>query len=186
MSARGGTARLAERPPAISPAAAPTGGSGLRLRPAPRREPPFDDELFWTAAGPLDQPLPLPLHARPPRPAAAARVRAAGLADPARWSRTLLVGLREVAAGHRPVSQLGSMFAPAVAAGLGAELNRIARLRRRHWTHAARIHSVHASEPTDGVAEVCATVQAGERMHAIALRLEARHGRWWCTRLQLG
>ena len=182
--ARAGTVALAEA--TTTTAAAPIPRPGMRVRPAPRREPPFDDELFWTATGPLDQPLPLPLYATEPGPGPEPRVRPAGLSDPARWSRTLLLGLREVAAGHRPVAQLGTMVAPAVAAGLGAELNRIARLRRRHWAHAARVHSVHASEPADGVAEVCATVQAGERMHAVALRLEARQGRWWCTRLQLG
>lgn len=162
----------------------PTTPRTIRVRPAPVRQPPFDDELFWAGAGPLDQPLPFPLppRHRPPLPP----LHTPGLPDPARWCHTLLVGLREVAAGHRPVNQLSPLLAPGVAAGLGGELNRIARAHRRHWTFAAQVRSVHASEPADGVAEVCATLQVGERLRAVAMRLEARHGRWWCTRLQLG
>jgi hypothetical protein len=45
---------------------------------------------------------------------------------------------------------------------------------------------VRASEPSDGVAELCATVDVGGRVRALALRLEEQHGRWRCTRLQLG
>jgi hypothetical protein len=33
---------------------------------------------------------------------------------------------------------------------------------------------------------VCATVQTGTRVRAIAMRLEAKDGRWRCVRLQLG
>jgi hypothetical protein len=45
---------------------------------------------------------------------------------------------------------------------------------------------VHACERADGVAELNATVLADRRVRAVALRLEARDGRWCCTRLQLG
>jgi len=48
------------------------------------------------------------------------------------------------------------------------------------------VRTGHASSPSEGVAELSATLQAGPRVRAIALRLEARHGRWRCTRLQLG
>jgi hypothetical protein len=48
------------------------------------------------------------------------------------------------------------------------------------------VRSVRVSEPTDGVAEVCAIVQQGPRCRAIALRLEGIDGRWQCTALQIG
>ncbi len=48
------------------------------------------------------------------------------------------------------------------------------------------VRSVHVSEPTPGVAEVCALVWNGQRARAIALRLQGRHGRWQCTSLLIG
>ena len=46
-----------------------------------------------------------------------------------------------------------------------------------------QVLSVHVQDRPDGVAEVCATVRDGERARALALRLEALHGRWTCTLL---
>lgn len=178
----------------MTTALAPTAACAPRtmtLRPAPRREPPFDDELHESVrdrTGPHDRWLPFasvrPVHAPMPerRPAANA-----DLPDPARWGRRLLIGIIETAAGRRPLAQLGAVLSMSVAAGLGADLERAARGHRRHWTHAAAIRSVHASEPGDGVAELSATVKsASGRVRAIALRLEAHDGRWRCTRLQWG
>ncbi|MCU1659603.1 MAG: uncharacterized protein JWO57_4259 [Pseudonocardiales bacterium] len=159
------------------------------VRPAPRREPPFDDELpsrHLHAVGPFDRPLPF---ARAPRviSAIAARSRArADLPDPALWSRRLLVGIIEAAAGKRPLQQLAALLNPPVARGLVADFERAAKSRRPHWIHAATVRSVRASEPADGVAEVCATVRVGPRVRAVAMRLEASEGRWRCTRLHFG
>ena len=47
------------------------------------------------------------------------------------------------------------------------------------------LHSVHVTEPADGVAEVCAVVRQGERYQALAARLEAPDGRWRCVSLRL-
>ena len=158
------------------------------VRPAPRREPPFDDELpdDRPRHGPLDQRLPferpracpavwLP---RPPRPR--------GLPDPGPWGRRLLVGMIETAAGRRPLHQLAALLSPSVSHGLGAEFERAAQTRSPHWLHRAAVRSMRVAEPAPGVAEVCATVESAGRVRAIALRLEAHHGRWRCTRMQLG
>lgn len=160
----------------------------ISVRPAPRREPPFDDELPRRSlhlVGRYDQPLPFAAPTRralvAPRPAANA-----GLPDPARWGRRLLVGVIETAGGRRPLQQLAALLSLSVARGLGADFERCARQGRPHWTHAAIVRSVRASEPADGVAELCATVGVGGRVRAVAMRLEARYGRWNCTRLQLG
>lgn len=53
------------------------------------------------------------------------------------------------------------------------------RVQRR-----AVVRSVHVSEPADGVAEVCATVQRGLRATTMALRIEGVDGRWQCTALE--
>jgi Family of unknown function (DUF6459) len=158
------------------------------LRPAPRREPPFDDELpdVRPQYGPLDQRLPFdrsPVRPalwqpRPPMPRT--------LPDPSPWGRRLLIGLIETAGGHRPLHQLAAMVSPSVGRGLGAEFDRAAQTGVRHWLHRATIRSLRVTEPATGVAEVCATVEAGARVRAIAMRLEEQHGRWRCTRLQLG
>ena len=159
------------------------------VRPAPHREPPYDDELDASGASRhYDRPLPLPRSRgrhlatalAPPMP-----VRTA-LPDPVQWSRRLLVGVIEAAAGRRPLNQLTALLTPSVAHGLRSDFDRAALLGRPHWTHTATVRSVRGSEPAANVAEVCATVRAGQRVRAIALRVEVRHGRWCCTRLVLG
>jgi hypothetical protein len=160
------------------------------VRPAPRREPPFDDEIDAAAVriGPYDQPLPF---ARPRRrrlalpPAPPSPMRAA-LPDPGAWGRRLLVGIIETAAGRRPLNQLSALLSAGVAHGLRRDFEQAARVGHPHWTHAAAVRSVRVSEPADGVAELCATVHAGSRVRAVAMRLEVRHQRWCCTRLVLG
>jgi hypothetical protein len=160
--------------------------TAITIRPAPRREPPFDDELpSLHGAGPHDQRLPLARRAANPgqRPAPP---RPDHLPDPSRWAHSLLIGVIETAAGRRPLQQLAALFSLPVASGLGADFERAALLHKPHWTHAASVRTIHASRPSDGVAELSATLQTGTRVRAVALRLEAHSGRWRCTRLQLG
>jgi hypothetical protein len=159
------------------------------VRPAPHREPPFDDEVDsgCTSVGPYDQPLPFD---RPPGrrrlvPSPVSPLRAA-LPDPAQWARRLLIGVIETAGGRRPLNQLATLLSPGVANGLRTDFELAALRGKPHWTHAASVRSVRSSEPVENVAELSATVRAGERVHAVALRLEVRHGRWCCTRLVLG
>lgn len=157
------------------------------IRPAPRREPPFDDELGDDAApyARFDRALPFEPAARPsvwlppaPRPSA--------LPAPAPWVRRLLIGMVEAADGNRPVQQLAPLLSPSVHRGLCADFDRDRQAGTPHWLHRATVRSVRGTEPSDGVAELCATVEAGGRVRAIALRLEEHYGRWRCVRLQLG
>lgn len=170
-----------------APPAAPCAPRPVTIRPAPRREPPFDDELgsethTHTA---FDRRLPFEQTPRPsvwrPRPP-----RASGLPDPAPWGRRLLIGMIETAGGHRPLQQLTALLSPSVSRGLCTDFDRARESGGAHWLHRASIRSVRAAEPSEGVAELCATVELGRRVRAIAIRLEAQHGRWRCTRLQLG
>jgi hypothetical protein len=160
------------------------------VRPAPRREPPFDDEIAddTVVPGRHDRPLPF-ARARRRRanlPAPEPSPLRAVLPDPAMWGQRLLIGIIEAAGGRRPVNQLTTLLSPAVAYGLRSELEHAERLKKRHWTHRAVVRSVRSSEPAEQVAELCATVRVGERVRAIAMRLEVRHSRWCCTKLVLG
>lgn len=164
--------------------------TAITVRPAPRREPPFDDEAgarHLHLVGRLDRPLPFQSSPPPPWGGGAAPVRvSAPLPDPRRWTRRLLTGIFETAAGRRPLQQLAAMLSPSVGYGLGADFEKAARAGQRHWSHAARVRSIRATQPADGVAEICATIQVGDRVRAVALRVEEHRGRWRCTRLQLG
>ena len=174
------TAALVEAP-------APATTRIVAIRPAPRREPPFDDERddHGTRYAPFDRALPFEPTARPnvwlppaPRPSA--------LPDPTPWGRRLLIGLVETAGGHRPVQQLAGLLSPSVHRGLCAEFDLGRQSGVPHWLHRASVRSVRSTEPSDGVAELCATVEVCGRVRAVALRLEEQHGCWRCTRLQLG
>lgn len=159
------------------------------VRPAPRREPPFDDEVLpahLRLAGPLDRRLPFEERRTLAPHTVPGTALPQTLPDPVGWGRRLLVGIIETAAGRRPLQQLAALLNHRVAYGLGADFERAARMNRPHWMHAALVRTVHASVPAEGVAELNATVQAGRRVRAVALRLEAHDGRWRCTKLQFG
>jgi hypothetical protein len=166
----------------------PTAARTVIVRPAPPREPPFDDELADARPPhtPFDQRLPFE-RARPHPPVWRPRPpRPRGLPEPGPWCRRLLIGMIETAAGRRPLHQLAALLSPSVSRGLGADFERAAHSGSPHWLHRAVVRSIRVAEPTAGVAEVCATVETGPRVRAIALRLEEHRGRWHCTRLQLG
>ena len=179
-----------ETPPTDAQTEAPSGhdraNRHLRVvvRAAPRREPPFDDELGEPSpVGALDRRLPFAVPNRPP-----VRVKQAtgsvGAADPGVWGRRLLVGLIECADGRRPLHQLTSMLSMSINRGLRLDFDQAAGSAR--WLRRGSVRSVLVCCPADGVAELSATLDCGPRVRAVALRLEQRHGRWCCTRLQLG
>jgi hypothetical protein len=160
---------------------------GVRLRPAPRREPPFDDELpasVSTVAMSTQLMLPFPQASartddRPP-------AQDPGIAEVAMWTRRLLVGIIESSGGRRSLNQLADLLTPAIAAALRADYARQAGRGKRHWASGAVIRSIHPCRLRDGVVEISATLHSGPRLRAVALRAEMQHGRWRCTRLQFG
>jgi hypothetical protein len=163
--------------------------SRITVRPAPRREPPYDDEIparHLHLIGPHDQQLPFPDPPEQELPPVGPRtVDRGGLVDPAIWARRLLTALLESLGGRRPLRQLAGHLSPAVHHGLLAgDPERL--VRQRAWARGAVIRSVRVCEPAAGVAEVAAVVQAGARVRAVAARLENFDGRWRCTRLQIG
>jgi hypothetical protein len=169
----------------------PTESAGHRVtvRPAPPREPPFDDEVpqrHLHLVGPHDRPLPFAPSRRrltDPRDVFAMQPTGRGqLPDPRWFGRRLLIGLLESIAGRRAPQQLAAHLSPAVLAGLVAERT----TPRPGWTQPAVLRSMRVCEPADGVAEISAVIQTGARFRAVALRLEGLDGRWRCVRLQLG
>ena len=162
----------------------------VTVRPAPRREPPFDDEVpqrHLALVGPNDRPLPFAPSRRrltdrrdmfSSQPTGRSQ-----LPDPARFGRRLLVAVLEAMAGRRAPQQLARHLSHAVFVGLLTDLE---RQTHRHWPQPALVRSIRVCEPADGVAELAAVVQTGPRFRAIAMRLEGLDGRWRCVRLQIG
>lgn len=121
------------------------------------------------------------------------------LPEPRPWAARLVQAVVEVLAGDRPVTQLVRWTDEDVYATLqrrvqvGATSPTLVGQRRAAGRAAgnargarAVVRSVHVSEPAEGVAEVCALVQRGVRVTAVALRLDGVDGRWRCSALELG
>ncbi|XVV13735.1 Rv3235 family protein [Actinoplanes sp. CA-131856] len=172
----------------------------MAVRPAPRCEPPFDDEAAagpWSS-GQLALDLPRPAAARPgavlvspdvPAPEAAARAsRDAGLAV-----KRFLHACVEVLNGYRPPAHLRHLARPAEAADVVSEgaqgLARLAGLRagRRPARKPVpvAILRLHLCEPRPGVVEAAAPLQIGEHTWATALRMELHQQAWAATALRL-
>jgi hypothetical protein len=98
----------------------------------------------------------------------------------------------EVLNGHRPVSHLRAITAPADVSGVTDQL-----VRRTTRTYLARpgasapgpnrvrLRSLHTCEPRDGVAELAAVLEYGAQIWAMAARLERRADTWLCTVVQV-
>jgi Family of unknown function (DUF6459) len=163
----------------------------VTVRPAPVREPPFDDEpsaATLVLVGPRDQVLPFApsrrrLHAAPDSFGVQPTGRG-DLPDPEVFARRLLVGVFEALGGRRSLHQLASHVSHRVYGGLMTDVERSAT--RRKWRTPPALRSIRVCEPADGVAEVAAVIRADARCRAVALRLEGLDGRWRCVRLQIG
>jgi hypothetical protein len=156
----------------------------LRLLPAPSSAPPYDDET--AAAPPLRLVAPLPTVVPAPLPfdeeawLAARRTPTSALPAPRGFARSLVQGLLEVLAGVRPVKQLQRDTTPELYAALSEDVSRLPRVTGPRPDHRA-VRSLHVQARPEGIVEVCATVQRGGRLVALALRLEGQDGRWRCT-----
>ena len=90
--------------------------------------------------------------------------------------------LLEVLSGWRPVSQLSRW----TSVSLQNDLER--RAPRRPTGHRQHLIRVRLSEPSPGVAEVCALTKdvTRGRVRVMAMRMERRGQHWIVTRLQAG
>jgi len=117
----------------------------------------------------------------------------AGSADrppaPKEWAGRFVQAVVEVIAGDRPVQQLVRWTNERVYADLSRRvriLGLTTNAASRHRTERSHVRSVHIFQPDPSSAEVAAHVRHGARSRAVAVRLDAEHGRWTCTALQLG
>ncbi len=165
--------------PMLSPAP-----PALRLVPAPVSAPPFDDEV---GRPPLLRLVTTPTAPDPVRFddeawVASTRTPTAQLPAAELFARTLVQGVLEALAGVRSITQLRRDTTPELYTTLAAQVSRYRTSSGlRPDRHAVR--SVHVQERPEGVVEVSATVVRGQRMGALALRLEGLDGRWRCTEL---
>ncbi len=151
----------------------------LRIVPAPVSAPPYDDE---PGAPLLRLVLPLLEPSEEDPWAAAERTPVAALPGARDFAHGLISAVLEVVAGVRPVKQLRRDTTPEVYTALADSLP--ARPKTTGERPSRRtVRSLHVQERAEGVAEVCATVLRGDRVLAVALRLEGMDGRWKCTDL---
>lgn len=167
--------------PASAPAAVRWPGVRVRLT-VPADQPP----LPWLTD---DQLLPDQLTGRRSRTGTVRIVRFgdswAGplsdqLPDPGPWSANLAVGLSEALHGARPIAQLNRWLSTAALTQLTVQ----AAARSRSRTPPV-LQSVHLQRSGPDVVEVVALFgDAGNRLSALAFRLEAFTDRWSCTALE--
>jgi hypothetical protein len=167
----------------------------LLVRPAPAVDGRYDDEDVdrpqpavhgsLALAFPAPDRAAVPLRLVPPAADVLRESAVTDLPDVRAWTARLAQAVAEVLAGARPASQL-SRFATLDVLSLlerwsGRYTERDGAAGRR-----PQVCSVHVSAPGAGIAEACSVLDMGSRRRAIALRLEAKDGRWRCTELQLG
>lgn len=108
------------------------------------------------------------------------------LPEPRRWSGRFVQAVVEVLAGDRPAAQLVRWTSTDAYDEVASRVLDVADRADGRGRTRAVVRSVHVSEPSDGIAEVAATVHRGMRTTAVALRLEGLDGRWQCTAIELG
>jgi Family of unknown function (DUF6459) len=114
------------------------------------------------------------------QPASARQGARRRLPSPAEVAKAIAIALFEVEAGYRSAAQLERVFAPEL-------WDRLERQVRRHGgllPSGRRLIRVHYQEVMPGVANTVAVVQRGTRVQPVAMRLDARSGRWLVTELR--
>ncbi|WP_299034466.1 Rv3235 family protein [uncultured Pseudokineococcus sp.] len=193
---------------AATPTAVPdaTGAPRVRLAPVPSTEPAplagVGRPGLADASQPAGQQVLVLTSGRSARPGAcdvdpvvAARPSAdEELSDPTATCAALAGAVVEVLSGHRPAAQLVRWTTLEVHEGLVRRAALAARLRRpRAGTRGpartgrpAVVRRVRVCRPAEGVVEASAVVVDGERVRAVAMRLEGWDRRWRATAVEVG
>ena len=97
--------------------------------------------------------------------------------DPGRLAAVLVRAWAEVRCGRRPALQLAPLLAPSV-------LEQLQRSRPCRPSQQPTVRRVTTQQPTPEVCEAVVTLTwAGQRVSAVAVRLERVHGRWLAVEL---
>ncbi|WP_326636188.1 Rv3235 family protein [Streptosporangium sp. NBC_01755] len=155
-----------------------------RIAPSPAAEPPYDDDRPATdtpAMPPYVQgTLALTLEPEVPAPPTGKPLiwGPPGAIPDERRLRALAQAVAEILSGRRPPASVSCHMTGRAQAEL-ARSGKIINSARP-----PRAGRAHVSQPEDGVVEMCAVVDCGDRSRVLALRLERRGVRWLCTEFE--
>ncbi len=110
----------------------------------------------------------------------ARRTARRNLPQPAEIAEQIAIALFEIEAGYRSAAQLERLCAPELWDRLEGQV-------RRHGgslPSGRKLIRVHYQELMPGVANTVAVVERGHRVQPVAMRLDARNGRWLVTELR--
>lgn len=102
------------------------------------------------------------------------------LPPPAEVAKDIAIALFEVEAGYRSAAQLERVCTPE----LWDRLERQVRRNGEPLPSGRKLIRVHYQELMPGVANTVAVVERGPRVQPVAMRLDARSGRWLVTELR--
>ncbi len=110
------------------------------------------------------------------------------LPDPSATCSALVQAVVEVLGGVRPPTQLVRWLSNDVHAAVTRRAVLAARMRRgaTPTIRASVVRAVRVCLPADGVVEGSAVIVDGDRVRAVAIRLEGLDGRWRATALEVG
>jgi hypothetical protein len=121
-----------------------------------------------------------PQHPTPQELASARQSARRSLPPPAEVAKEVAIALFEVEAGYRSAAQLERVCTPEL-------WDRLERQVRRHGEplpSGRKLIRVHYQELMPGVANTVAIVERGQRVQPVAMRLDARSGRWLVSELR--
>ena len=104
----------------------------------------------------------------------------------AQWAATLAAKALEVSLGLRPVSQARRWFTADIYARLADKYSVASRIRGWDGPHHVTVRNVRAHTTPRGAAEASVILDDGQRIRAIAIRLESLNGHWVATQLHIG
>ncbi|WP_307239092.1 Rv3235 family protein [Kineosporia succinea] len=112
---------------------------------------------------------------------------ASPLPEPRSWAASFIQAAMEVTSGLRPPAQLVRWTTPEVHGTIVRRGTLAARALRSNNGMSAKpqLRALRLCAPRSGVYEVSAVISDPERVRAVAFRMEALHGRWRVTELEM-
>lgn len=110
-------------------------------------------------------------------------------ADPKQWGARMTLAAFEIMLGRRPAGQLARIVDSRTLHTLAVHTNRYAaarRLKRTGTQMRPRLTSIRCYQPHPDAAEITAVVHDGERIRAVAMRMNARGTQWLTTAFEIG